>query len=173
MSACPKCLRRSWLLGALAKQLRYRGRDPERLLDLLALADEELIQAVGADESDSLRERHTRFDPAQLPTAPNVEAICRHDPRYPPALATPAGAAMGGAPQMLHVAGGIAPPARGCWPSPSWRSSAPAAPRALRHGGRPRPGARPRPPRASPSSAPGRGHPRRRPRQRPGAEGPT
>jgi DNA processing protein len=108
LNACPECLRRSWLLGALAKQLRYRGRDPERLLALLELSDEALVQAVGADERDSLRERHRRFSPTQMPTATGVEPICRHDPRYPRALAAATGAGVGGAPQMLHVAGGIA-----------------------------------------------------------------
>jgi DNA processing protein len=108
LSACPKCLRRSWLLGALTKQLRYRGRDPERLLDLLKLGDEELVQAIGADERDSLREQHAQFHPAQMPTVAGVEPICRHDPHYPRALTDAAGAGVGGAPQMLHVAGGIA-----------------------------------------------------------------
>jgi DNA processing protein len=134
-SACLECLRRGWLLGALTKQLRYRGRDPERLLDLLELGDGELVRAVGGDEGDSLRERHARFDPADMPTPPGVERICRHDPGYPPALAGAAGrgarvggtregraregrareggarvggARVGGTPNMLHVAGGIA-----------------------------------------------------------------
>ena len=45
--ACPACLRRAWLLETLSARLAYRAREPERLLQALALADEELIKALG------------------------------------------------------------------------------------------------------------------------------
>jgi DNA processing protein len=55
--ACPACVRRSWLLGALNGRLEYRGRDPERLVSLLELSDEQLIHAIGGDEQEGLLER--------------------------------------------------------------------------------------------------------------------
>ena len=45
--ACPECLRHSWLLAQLSPRLGYHARDHSRLLALLALDDEELIQAIG------------------------------------------------------------------------------------------------------------------------------
>jgi DNA processing protein len=99
-SACPQCLRRSWLLGALNGRMEYRGRDPERLVGLLELSDEELIQAVGGDELESVRALYAQLDPARMPTTAEVKRICRHDPCYPPALTEAPGA-----PWMLHVAG--------------------------------------------------------------------
>jgi DNA processing protein len=103
VSACPQCLRRSWLLDALNGRMEYRGRDPERLVSLLELADEHLIEAVGGSELASLRARYAELDPARMPATAGVKRICRHDPRYPPALAEAAGA-----PWMLHVAGEMA-----------------------------------------------------------------
>ncbi len=105
VSACPRCLRRSWLLGALNGRMEYRGRDPERLVSLLELSDDELMQAAGGDEAQGLRAQYAELDPARTPTpAPaGVTRICRHDPRYPPALTEAAGA-----PWMLHVVGDAA-----------------------------------------------------------------
>jgi DNA processing protein len=102
-SACLPCLRRAWLLGALNRRLEYRGRDHARLIAMLELSDEELIHALGADERESLLVRHARLDAAQMPLAEGVQRICRHDPRYPRALASGSGA-----PRLLHVSGGIA-----------------------------------------------------------------
>ncbi len=99
--ACPACLRRAWLLATLSARLGYRAREPERLLQALALADEELIEALGGRHKRDLMERHAQFQPDQLPPAAEVQRICRHDPRYPVALR---GA---GAPRILHVAGGV------------------------------------------------------------------
>ncbi len=101
--ACLSCLRHAWLLGALNGRLAYRGRDPERLLGLLGLADEELVRALGGRWREELMARHTQLERSQMPLAAGVQRICRHDPRYPCALAQG-----DGSPRMLHVAGGVA-----------------------------------------------------------------
>ncbi len=62
----PACLRRAWLLEILSARLGYRAREPERLLQALALADEELIQALGGRHKQELYERHARFERSQL-----------------------------------------------------------------------------------------------------------
>jgi DNA processing protein len=100
--ACPACLRRAWLLGALNGRLEYRGRDPERLAELLELSDEELTRAIGGEEQESLLARYAQLEHSQLHPTAGVQRICRHDPRYPHALAEGVGS-----PRMLHVAGGI------------------------------------------------------------------
>jgi len=99
MSACEKCLRRSWLLAVLSSLLAYQARDRGRLLALLELGDEELVRAIGGRRRRELRERYARFQPEDIRRRQGVEAICRHHHGYPRALT---GA---GAPRMLHVAG--------------------------------------------------------------------
>jgi DNA processing protein len=101
--ACLTCLRHAWLLAALNARLAYRGRDPERLLQALALSDEQLARAIGGKRKDDLLERYARLERSQLPAAAGVQRICRHDRGYPRALAQ-----RGGSPPMVHVAGGIA-----------------------------------------------------------------
>jgi DNA processing protein len=100
-AACDRCLRRSWLLSELSGPLDYCARDRARLLELLALADEELMDAVAGRRRTELRDRYERFtlDGAGLRDG-DAQAICRHARGYPRALD---GA---GAPHMLEVAGG-------------------------------------------------------------------
>jgi DNA processing protein len=100
--ACLACLRRAWLLETLSARLAYRAGEPERVLQALALADKELIEAIGGRRKQELLERHAKFQRNQLPPTEGVQRICHHNPRYP---LTPPGA--DGAPRMLHVAGGI------------------------------------------------------------------
>jgi DNA processing protein len=102
VSACPECLRRCALLGILNERLEYVGRDPERLVALLELTDEQLLEALGGVRLGELQARYEAFDPAQ-PPPDGVERICRHDPRYPAAFAQDKGA-----PRMLHLSGGAA-----------------------------------------------------------------
>jgi DNA processing protein len=96
-SACPVCLRRSWLLAALSHRLEEHAGDRARLLELLALEDRELIEAIAGDRRGQLRARYARFHPSKNPVARGVESICRHDRDYPRALADD------GAPWMLCV----------------------------------------------------------------------
>ena len=98
-----ECLRHSWLLALLSTRLGYQARDRSRLLALLSLNDEHLIQAIGGRRRRELRERYARFAPEQVRSSgTGVETICRHRPGYPRGLV----AAGERAPWMLHVAGG-------------------------------------------------------------------
>jgi DNA processing protein len=98
--ACERCVRRSWLLSMLSGPLDHCARDRWRLIELLALADEELLRAVAGTRKAELQAQYARFRP-KAPDA-GVEAICRHRRGYPRALDGPA------APHMLEVAGGAA-----------------------------------------------------------------
>jgi len=99
--ACLSCLRRSWLLSELSAPLDYRCRDRGRFLSLLTLSDEDLVGAVGGRRREELQRAQAQFEARNVPLARGVEAVCRHDPSYPPALKDP------GAPWMLNVAGGV------------------------------------------------------------------
>jgi DNA processing protein len=90
------------LLAELSAGLDYGAGDRTRLMDLLELGDGELIQALGGRRRAELKSRYALFDADQICLAEGVQALCRHDPRYPRAL----GGA--GAPPMLNVAGGVA-----------------------------------------------------------------
>lgn len=98
--ACARCRRRSWLLGELSGPLDYCARDRTRLIELLALADEELLNALAGRRAPELRARHERFGIEHPVRQPGDAAMCRHDPRYPRALR---GAS---SPHMLAIAGG-------------------------------------------------------------------
>ncbi|MGO9319695.1 MAG: DNA-processing protein DprA [Solirubrobacteraceae bacterium] len=100
LGACAACLRRSWLLSALSGPLDCCARDRARLLELLALADCDLLAAVAGRRAPELRTAYERFDAGELQRDPQVQAICRHRRGYPHALGGPA------APHMLAVAGG-------------------------------------------------------------------
>ena len=100
--ACPACVRRAWLLGALSARLEYRGRDPERLVRLLELSDRELIRAVTGEGPEGVLVQYAQLERSPPPPVPGVQRICRHDRRYPRPLAE-----SGGSPRVLHVAGGI------------------------------------------------------------------
>jgi DNA processing protein len=102
--ACANCLRRSWLLAVLSSRLEYRGKDRDRLLELLALADDDdLLRAVGGKRREELKSRYAELEPSEIGSAKeSVEAVCRHHHGYPRALGDPS------APPLLHVAGGAA-----------------------------------------------------------------
>jgi DNA processing protein len=100
---CLTCLRHAWLLGELNARLTYRARDPERLLEALALPDEQLARAIGGRRKDDLLARYARLERSHTPPKAGVQRICHHDPRYPCALSSG-----DGSPRMLHVAGGVA-----------------------------------------------------------------
>ncbi len=92
-------MRRAWLLSALSGPLEFCARDRGRLLDLLALPDPELLEAVAGRRTAELRVRYERFDPVEPVGNPHAQAICKHDRDYPSALSSPA------APHMLEVLG--------------------------------------------------------------------
>jgi DNA processing protein len=100
--ACTDCLRRSRLLAWLSPRLHYRSKDRERLIELLALGEEDLLRAVGGRRREELKARYAGFDPSEeIEPAEGVERVCRHDRAYPRALRD------GQAPRMLRVAGGV------------------------------------------------------------------
>jgi DNA processing protein len=101
-SACPECLRRSWLLAELSAVLDRNCRADDRLFELLALEDRELIRALGGRRRDELERRHAGFDVRELEPRHGIEPICRHDSRYPEGLRGVR------APHLLHVSGGLA-----------------------------------------------------------------
>ncbi len=96
-AACPSCVRRSWLLGELSAVLDRNCRNDGRLFDLLALADEQLIDALGGRRRAELHRQHGDFDGSALSLRSGIAAICEHDRRYPAALRGR------GAPRMLHA----------------------------------------------------------------------
>src|ERR1700677_1207436 len=59
--ACRDCVRRSWLLGKLGARLDYRSREESRLLELLELEDEQLIEAIAGRRRSELKARWERF----------------------------------------------------------------------------------------------------------------
>jgi DNA processing protein len=96
--ACSDCLRRSWLLAAMSRCLECQAGDRARLLELLALGDKHLIEAIAGKRRGELRARYARFTARDNPIAKGVESICRHQRDYPRALLGD------GAPRMLYVA---------------------------------------------------------------------
>jgi DNA processing protein len=94
-----RCLRRSWLLAELSGPLEYCARDRGRLLELMELADDELLAAVAGRRTSELMLSYQRFDARASPSRRDVQTICSHHD-YPAALNGPA------APHMLHLAGG-------------------------------------------------------------------
>ena len=102
--ACEDCLRRGPLLAELSSQLDYCWRDRERLIELLALGDEDLVRAVAGRRKQELKARLEDLGQAQvggLPHLENLERFCRHDRSYPRALSGRAD------PRLLYVAGGV------------------------------------------------------------------
>jgi DNA processing protein len=100
--ACAGCMRRSWLLSQVSGPMEYCGRDRARLLELLALPDVQLLDALAGRRKAELRTRYERFRADELARDPRLQSICRHRHAFPRALN---GAA---APPMLFTDGGTA-----------------------------------------------------------------
>jgi DNA processing protein len=100
-SACRACLRRAWLLATLSGGIDFHRHDPQRLMALLELADEELIAAIGGTRVTATRTHYEAFDPEQAPCSADVRRICRHAPDFPRLLRD-----LPGAPRLLHHARG-------------------------------------------------------------------
>jgi DNA processing protein len=89
------------LLAELGASLDYRAGNGDRLMEMLELGDEDLIQALGGRRRAALKARYAQLDTGEICPAAGVGALCRHDPRYPRALSR------AGCPPMLNVAGGL------------------------------------------------------------------
>jgi DNA processing protein len=98
--ACVDCRRRAALLAALAPAIeRLKPLTRQSLLELLALSDERLCNAVGVEDLRALSHRvDATLSAGDTPTRGAPGAICRHDPGYPPALAQ-----LPSAPAVLHT----------------------------------------------------------------------
>lgn len=102
---CDACVRRAWLIAALAGHLEHAWRARRPLRDVLALPEATLIACLGGERAPSLRARWEALDIAAVRAgwaAAAVAAVCRHDPRYPARLRTGADA-----PAVLFCAGGV------------------------------------------------------------------
>jgi DNA processing protein len=90
-TACDPCLRRLQLLGVLAPFIEKvaTGRPGERSPQLLALADDQLVRAVGGRKAEKLLVEATDAEPDVLRDRiqeADCWALCTHDRRYPPQL---------------------------------------------------------------------------------------
>lgn len=101
---CASCLRRAWLISALAGRIEHARRSgPGRIPLLLALEDAALMTATGAPQAILAAYRRFRRDDATTAVeAAQLTAICRHDARFPTALSN-----LPDAPAVLYVAGDI------------------------------------------------------------------
>ena len=99
--ACAGCLRRSHLLAELSGPLDFQAGDRDRLMELLALENRGLLQALAGRRRAELGAWHEGFHTGEQLRERNDEAVCRHDAAYPRGLR---GAE---APWMLYVAGGV------------------------------------------------------------------
>lgn len=91
-SACPECLRRAWLLAALAPYINHLlCGAPGGRFKLLALSNEDLVGFVAPEVAVHVLSRIEALPPEQF--ADELElaecwACCRHDERFPDSLET-------------------------------------------------------------------------------------
>jgi DNA processing protein len=89
--ACGDCLRRAWLVAALAGHIdKAVDRTPgNRARELLALPDEALAEAMARSRARTFLQRAAERDPVRMLAAisgSGAWASCRHDDLYPEAL---------------------------------------------------------------------------------------
>jgi DNA processing protein len=87
--ACERCLRRTQLLGLLAGGIELARRERRPLRDVLALGDDELLEAVTGDNRAAVlaaRQHGTAEELLRAVRERGLEAVCRHDPAYPARL---------------------------------------------------------------------------------------
>ena len=101
--ACPRCLRRAWLVARLSGHIERAWVARRPLPAVLALGDRELVDALAGAQREQLDVEYDRFDARQASRAcetAGVTAICRCDSRYPEQLRS-----LPDAPAVLHVYG--------------------------------------------------------------------
>jgi DNA processing protein len=100
MTACDDCLRRAWLIAAIAGRLQIEFKRRTAPARVLALPDEELL-AIGA--SGEVRRGYARFDPPAARAAAlasGLVTVCRCRDTYPGPLRD-----LADPPAVLHVLG--------------------------------------------------------------------
>lgn len=101
---CDACLRRGFLVGRLATRMAdLLERRSERVAEVLALADSDLIASVAGADANAVRSYVEGFDVDSARgwlEASGIRALCRHQLAYPPQLA-----ALADAPAVLFVKG--------------------------------------------------------------------
>jgi DNA processing protein len=105
VDACDACLRRTQLIDLLAPRIERAGRGRAAYGRLLALPEDDLISAMGADSDRDLHVARARFaaDTARQKCVEcGVSALCRHAEGYPARLLE-----LEDPPAVLHVAGDL------------------------------------------------------------------
>jgi DNA processing protein len=107
MSACDPCLRRALLIAMLAVRIAgLLDRPATRVAGLLALPEADLLEALGGERVEHVRDildaRDLDLDRERFDEA-GVAAVCRHSPRYPPLLEQ-----LADAPAVLFARGDVA-----------------------------------------------------------------
>jgi len=103
MTACDACLRRTALVASLASHVERARRSHRHIAELLALSDDGLLSALAGTRRAELERLRESFDAGAAREAierARLQAVCRHDPTYPPRLRQTSDA-----PAILHVAG--------------------------------------------------------------------
>jgi len=88
-SACDSCARRAWLIGQLAGRLEVQRGDRGAIREVLALADDRLIDALGGRDRAQIAATYAACEPDRLRAgweADGCAAICVHDDRFPAGL---------------------------------------------------------------------------------------
>jgi DNA processing protein len=89
VNACDRCLRRGALLRALVPWIARALDERRRLSDVLALEDEELIEAICGAKRGAVDAELARFDAREAraqASALGLETTCRHEDRFPARL---------------------------------------------------------------------------------------
>jgi DNA processing protein len=87
--ACERCLRRTQLLALLAGGIELARRERRPLRDVLALGDDDLLQAVTGDNRAAVLgalQRGTAQELLDQAGERGLEVVCRHDAAYPSRL---------------------------------------------------------------------------------------
>jgi DNA processing protein len=89
VTPCPACLRRTGLIGLLSIRISGELAPRRRAGPILALSDQDLIEAVGGSLRGPARRLLRDFDAAaavaEIASA-GLHAVCRHQPLYPARL---------------------------------------------------------------------------------------
>jgi DNA processing protein len=84
--ACGPCLRRTQLLALLAGGIELARRERRPLRDVLALSDDDVLEAVSGSNRAAVLAELDRTPPGRLREGAaqrGLDVICRHDPGYP------------------------------------------------------------------------------------------